>query len=125
MNIEETQDKPKTEERPRGNRGEVGAATAAALLKQRYHQSHFLREGAGDKRNPSKMVWVAKEGAPSLKKFARKLLATGDENAKDFFAHKKGSLNQTRSPANVKAATEAGMATRMEKRKKSANKSKP
>ncbi len=106
------------EERPRGDRGIVGEPTAALTLKQRYHEAHFQRVDAEDKHNPTKRRWVKNPGAPSLKQFARELLASGDATAKEWFAHKRGSLNASRSDANLKAAREAASATKTAKRKK-------
>ena len=106
----------KTEDKPRGERGFVGEATAALTLKQMYHQAHFQRVDAEDKRNPNKKVWVQNPGAPSLKRFARKLVASGDTVAKDFFANKKGAKNAQRSEANIKKAMESGSATKLKKK---------
>ena len=50
--------KEKTEDRPRGDRGELGQATAALTIKQLYHQAWFKRVNAEDKHNPTRMVWV-------------------------------------------------------------------
>lgn len=108
--------------RPRGSRGELGEATASLTLKQRYHQSHFKRVDPEDKYNPNKRIWVKNEDAPSLKQFARKLLASGDISAKEWFANKNGAKNVSRSEANIKAAMEASNATKTERRKKSQGK---
>lgn len=116
--------KDQAEERSRGDRGVVGEATAALTIKQRYHEAHFKRVDAEDKHNPTKKVWFKVEGAPSLKQFARKLLANGDPVAKDWFARKRGSMNAQRSDANIKAAREAAAATKLERRKKSAGNAK-
>lgn len=114
--------KEKVEERPRGDRGVVGEATAGLTIKQMYHEAHFKRVDAEDKNNPSRRVWVKNEGAPSLKQFSRKLLVSGDPVAKDWFAHKRGSMNAKRSDANIKAAHEAAFATKTERHKRSSGK---
>lgn len=82
----------------RGPRGEVGVATAALTIKNRWHQ----REG--------KKV--------SLKAFARKLAAEGDQVAKDWLAHKAGSLNQKRSEKNVARVALEKAATKLAKKSK-------
>lgn len=105
------------QDRPRGERGEVGEATAGLTIKQKYHQTYFTRVDADDKHNPNKRVWVKNEGAPTLKQFARHLAKDGDQVAKDWFAHKRGSMNAKRSDANIKAAKEAASATKAAKRK--------
>jgi hypothetical protein len=110
----------KEDERQRGARGEIGVATASLTIKQRYHEAFFKRVDAGNKNNPTKKVWVKSEGAPSLKQFARKLLASGDANIKEWFANKNGAKDQHRSDANIKAAREAAAATKVERRKRSA-----
>lgn len=95
--IELEQKQEVTQTPSRGDRGELGVATAGDTMKQR-HRS----EGRG----------------LSLKQFARKLEASGDKVAKEWFANKRGAANQQRSDANVKAAMEARTATKAAKRKK-------
>lgn len=117
-NTEATVSKEAKHEYKPGNRGEIGQPTAALTLKQRYHQAHFDRVDAEDKKNPSKKMWVKHPGAPSLKQFARGLVSKGDPNAKDWLDHKSGSLNQKRSDANIVIAHAAFAATKLERRKK-------
>ena len=81
----------------KGERGEVGTATASLLLKQR-HSS----EGGG----------------VSLKLFARKLAKDGDEVAKEWLANKLGGSAKARSDKNVALAKTSGSATKAAKRKK-------
>jgi hypothetical protein len=119
--VEQTEQK-KTEI-VRGDRGEVGTPTASLTIKQQYHATYFTREDANNKQNPNKKKWVRNHGAPSLKRFARSLLAKGDQTAKDWFDCKHGALNAKRSDANEKAAREAATATRLERRKNSAKSS--
>jgi hypothetical protein len=118
MSNEET--KEKIEDRPRGERGELGQATAAQTLKQLYHQACFKRVDAEDKHNPGKKVWIKNPDAPSLKQFARELRGENLDVAALWFNHKKGSANTKRSDANIASAKAAGTATKMERRKKSA-----
>ncbi len=66
----------------RGPRGELGTATASKTIKKLWHASTTGKH-------------------LSLKEFARKLAADGDQIAKDWIAHKHGSLNQKRSEKNV------------------------
>jgi len=81
----------------RGDRGVVGTATAGLTIRQRWH---------------------AEAHGGSLKQFARKLLKEGDPVAKEWFSNKLGGKNQKRSDGNIKAASEARMATRAAKQKK-------
>lgn len=74
--------------------GVVG--TAGQQLKARWH-----REGKG----------------MSLKQFARKLVASGDKVAQDWFDHKKGSLNQSRTDANKTRVAAEKAATKANRRK--------
>lgn len=80
----------------RGQRGEVGVASASLTLKTRY-----ASEGRGI----------------SLKQFARKLAKEGDAVAKEWFANKSGAKNQKRTDSNINTAKAAGAATKMERRK--------
>lgn len=122
MTDEATPTEQKEEQRPRGYNGVLGEATASLTIKQRYHEAYFKRVDAEDKDNPGKRIWVKLEGAPSLRQFARKLLANGDPNAKEWFGNKKGAKDEKRSDANVKAAHDAAAATKTERHKKSAGK---
>lgn len=109
----------KQEELVRGRRGELGVATASLTIKQSWHQTHFKKVGIkNDKGEHVRFDLVQNPGAPSLKQFARSLMNDGSPTAKDWFSHKSGSLNAKRNDANVKAAHEAGAATKMQKRKK-------
>ncbi len=94
---EETKVEEKKKEESRGDRGEVGVATAGLTMRQRWAQS-------------GKSV--------SLKQFARAQAKAGDAVAKEWFANKLGAKNQKRSDANIKAKTEAAQATKAAKRKK-------
>jgi hypothetical protein len=112
------QPSPKKEEKTRGDRGELGTATAGLTIRQRWHEAHFTRKNAEVKHNPNKRIYVRNPGAPSLKAFAKALAKDGDQVAKDWFANKRGKQNQKRSDANIKAAMEARQATKAAKRKK-------
>lgn len=81
----------------RGPRGVVGKATAGLTIKQLWEQD-------GDSRG-------------SLRQFARELARGGNTTAKEWFAHKKGSLNAKRTAANEVAARAAAAATHTERRK--------
>lgn len=109
----------------RGERGEVGKATAGLTIKQQWHEATHLLQDVGDKNNPHKRAWVRKAGTPSLKKFARQLLASGNQLAKDWFDHKAGSLNEERTEKNRSRATLEATASKAARRKKSQGKSKP
>lgn len=122
MSNEEQQEK--TPERQRGDRGEMGVATAALTIKQLYHEACFKRVDAEDKHNPGRKVWVKNPDAPSLKQFARELKGESMDVAAQWFAHKKGSMDASRSDINIKAAKEAAFATKTERHKKSAGNAK-
>lgn len=79
----------------RGERGEVGTATASLTVKQLWHRACFVKDE--DK-------LVRKPDAVSLKQFARTLLKQddGSQVAKSWFAHKAGSLNKGRSENSLK-----------------------
>lgn len=107
------------EEVVKGARGELGVATAALTIKQGWHSAHFKQVSIKDAKGEHvKFDLVQNPGAPSLRQYARSLVSSGDQTAKDWFSHKAGSLNAKRSDANIKAAHEAGAATKMQKRKK-------
>lgn len=78
------------------NNREVGTATAGEAIKHLWH-----KEGQG----------------LSLKTFARKLEAEGNQSAKDWFACKKGALNQSRSDKNRARVEVEKAATKSAKRK--------
>jgi hypothetical protein len=104
----------------RGDRGQVGEPTAATTIKQMYHRTHFTRVSAEDKRNPTKQVWKRNPNAPSLKQFARAQVLKGDTVAKDWLDHKNGSVDQSRTDANIALTKTIAAATHLERRKKSA-----
>lgn len=81
----------------RGDRGELGTATAGLQMRQR---------------------WAAEAGGGSLKQFARRLLKAGDPIAQEWFANKRGALNAKRTDANIKAAKETSMASKAARTKK-------
>lgn len=107
----------KKEERVPGPRGEVGEASASTKVHQMWREKHFDRVPAPTKWNPGRRVWVEKGGAPSLKQFARELAREGNQDAKEWFANKRGAKNEKRSDANVKAASEARMASKAARKK--------
>ena len=114
---EEKQEKQSVQE-VRGERGELGVATAGLTIKQRWHEEHFNLVDTSDKSHPHRRSYQAKPGAPSLKKFARALLKSGDQNAKDWFANKLGRNNQKRSEANVKLAALCASASKAARKSK-------
>jgi hypothetical protein len=119
------EDAKKTEENKeiaRGERGEVGTATAKLTLVQLWHNAHFTRRNAEEKRNPNKHVWVANQGAPSLKQFAREQAKSGNKVAKDWFANKKGAKNEKRSEKNQARVTLERQASKAARRKASQGK---
>jgi hypothetical protein len=85
----------------RNGRGEIGVASTGETIKKLHRtEGHGL----------------------SLKEFAHKLANAGNQIAKDWFAHKRGSLNKNRNDANCKAAIEARTATKASRRKVKAQK---
>lgn len=112
--------KEEPKEVARGDRGEVGQATAALKIRQMWHEAHFSRKDIGDKHNPRKRVWVANPGPKvSLKKFARELLKAGDPVAKEWFANKAGARNEKRSEKNQSRVSLEKQASKAARRKKS------
>lgn len=108
----------KTVEVVRGERGAIGEATSALTFKQRYHEAHFQRVDTKDNSHPNRKTWVKNQGAPSLKQYARKLLLAGDANAKDWFEHKRGSMNAERSEKNIADTKAIGNATKLSRKAK-------
>lgn len=95
--INENTSEEKVSSVSRGDRGELGTATAGLTIRQRWH---------------------AEAGGGSLKQFARKLLKEGDAVAQEWFANKRGAKNQKRSDTNIKAAKETSMASKAARTKK-------
>jgi len=114
--VEETNE-PK--EVVRGDRGEVGEATPSLLIKQRWHEATHVLQDVGNAHNPRKQEWVRKAGTPSLKRYARQLLVSGDATAKDWFACKNGAMNDKRTDANRTRASLERQASKAARRKKS------
>ncbi len=111
------------EQSARGERGEVGIATAALTIRKMWHEAHFDHKDANNKGNFRKRVWVPKPGPRvSLKKFARELLKAGNQVAKDWFAHKRGSMNAQRSEKNTGRISLEKQASKAARRKKSQGK---
>ena len=109
----------------RGDRGQVGTPTNSLTIKQRWHEATHILKEVGHTNNPHKQAWVRKAGTPSLKKFARQLLASGDQLAKDWFACKNGALNESRSEKNrARVAVEATASKQARRKKGASNKTK-
>ena len=123
--VKQTQENNEPQEAPRGFRGELGKPTASLTIKQQWHEATHLLVDVGDNNNPRRQAWVRKAGTPSLKKFARQLLASGNQLAKDWFAHKSGSLNEERNEKNRSRASLEAQASKAARRKKSQGKNKP
>jgi hypothetical protein len=111
------------EQSARGERGELGTATAKLTITQLWHAAHFTRKDANDKGNFRKRIWVANPGPKvSLKKFARELLKAGDPVAKAWFANKRGAQNSKRTEKNASRITLESQASKAARRKKSQGK---
>jgi hypothetical protein len=102
----------------RGERGELGVATASLTIKQCWHEEHFNLVDTSDKSHPHRRSYVKKPGVPSLKKFARALAKDGDQNAKEWLSNKLGGKAQKRSDTNIKAARETSMASKLARKSK-------
>lgn len=106
----------------KGPRGEIGKATASLTLRQLWHAAYFRKVSIkDDKGTHIRFDLVPNPGGPSLKTFARSLVKDGNQIAKDWFAHKHGSLDQKRSEKNAMDAKAAASATKQERRKKKAS----
>jgi len=110
------------QEPARGPNGEVGKPTASLTIKQLWHAEHHVLMDVGDKNNPRKQEWVKRTGAPSLRKYARQLAASGNTVAKDWFEHKAGSLNAQRTEKNTSRIALEAQASMAARRKKSQGK---
>jgi hypothetical protein len=88
----------------RGERGEVGTASAGQTIKQRWHQ---VQKDLG-----------TLSAGNTLKRFAKRLLKDGDPVAKDWFAHKAGGANAKRTDKNVQRVMAERTASHAAKRKK-------
>lgn len=104
----------KQEEVVRGERGELGTATPSKALKHLWHEEHFTRQ--------DKHSWRRNGGAPSLRKFAKQLAASGNQVAKDWLDNKSGGLNQERSEKNRGRISLEKQASKAARRKKSQGK---
>lgn len=89
----------KSEDQKRGFRGEVGNGSAGSRLKGLYNKTAKAIE---------------------FKRFVRDLAKAGDADAKQWFANKKGAMNQKRSELNVARIYLERAATKQARRKKAA-----
>lgn len=96
----------------------VGIATPALTIRQMWHAAHFKKVDAGTKAHPNRKVWAPLPDAPSLKAFARKLLAAGDATAKAWFDNKHGKTRTRRSEENASKAKLLAQATKAARSKK-------
>lgn len=101
----------------RGPNGELGQATPALTLKQRWHTEHFKLVDTSNNAHRNRQSYVAKPDALSLKQFARKLAKSGDKNAETWLDNKAGVNNQERSAANAQMAKTCAGATKMGRKK--------
>lgn len=122
MSNEEKQEQQVVEQKKevtRGPRGEVGKGSTSKTIKLRWHEAHFTREDKSDNAHPHRKSWVRVKGViPSLKEFADKLAKDGDQVAKDWLAHKAGSLDLKRSEKNTARIAVEASATKAAKHKK-------
>jgi hypothetical protein len=113
------QTETKEEDVPRGERGELGVATPSHAIKLLWHEEHFILQNVGDKHNPRKQAWVRRAGAPSLRKYARQLAASGNQVAKDWLDNKSGAQNAERQDKNKTRISLEKQASRAARRKRS------
>jgi hypothetical protein len=115
--------KAEDEQSARGDRGELGTATAKLKITQLWRAAHFTRKDANDKGNFRKRIYVPNPGPRvSLKKFARELLKAGDPVAKAWFANKRGAQNAKRLEKNASRITLEKQASKAARRKKAQGK---
>lgn len=95
----------------------MGDHRLSEQIKDRWHEACFKVVDAPSATNAKRRAWEPTSGWTALKSFVRKLASEGDGMAKEWLSHKKGSLNQPRSDANIKAAREACAATKLAHRK--------
>lgn len=86
-------------------------------IKHRWHKEHFILKDAKDNAHPNRRVFVRKRDTPSLKAFARALLAQGDADAQAWFDNKHELNAQKRSDHNVKMAELCRAATKLNRKK--------
>ena len=67
-----------------------------------------------------KSMWHTQGEGLSLKQFAKALVSKGDKLAKEWLAHKHGSLNEQRSEKNKARASLESQATKAARKKKKA-----
>jgi len=96
----------------------VGKATPALTIRQKWHQECFKRVDNKDNAHPNRRSWVPLPGALSLKAFARKLAAAGDQDAKNWLDNKRGRNNTPRSEASINRAKVTASATKASRSKK-------
>ena len=110
----------KQQEPVRGVRGEVGVATPSLTIKKMYHAACFKRVNISTLvKNPSnknKQVFLANPNAPSLKRFVRELVASGDAAAKEWLANKAGAKNEKRTDVNIALSRACATATKAGRR---------
>lgn len=106
---------------PPGERGVVGIARPAQIIKLYWHEATHILMDVGNAANPRKQKWLRKTGTPSLKLFARQLLKSTNEDAGNWFANKRGACDEKRSDANHLRVSLERQATRLAKRKREQN----
>lgn len=99
----------------------IGEFTTSDQLKLRWHQTFFDRVMDVMPDGRHRTYWTPKKGGyPSLKQYAKELVSKKDELAKNWFAHKGGSLNQERSDKNKARILQEKQASKAARRKKKA-----
>ena len=101
----------------------VDAPKISSMVKRAWKAACFEHvESDSKSENKKKRLFVQKRGTPSLKQFAKGM---NDASSKRWFENKKGKHNEQRSDANIKAASEARMATKQAKKKTKSSGGKP
>lgn len=86
-------------------------------IKKMWREACFKRVDAPSATNAKKRSWEPTDAWMPLRRFAGNLVAEGNGIAKEWFAHKFGSLNADQTDANKRSASEASAATRLARRK--------
>lgn len=96
---------------------EVTGMTEAEQVSAARRNTRGLFVGVASTGDSIKARWRSEGKGFSLKAFARKLAKEDDSMAKDWLAHKLGSLNLKRSDKNLAEASLAAQATKNAKTK--------
>lgn len=120
--VEQALAEAKTIKPERGERGNVGEASAGDLIKRLWHETHFRKVEPTHGKQVRRRVWARNKGCPSLKQFARTQASAGNKTAIDWVAQKNGALEIGRSDKNIARVASERTASMASRRKKSTGK---